>query len=140
MSFHFDFRVYYEDTDASGVMYHARYLAFFERARTEYLRAAGFDQEYLMRAHDIAFTLSDLGVRYRRPARLDDELRVGVQVERLGAASVVFLQSMHRRADGEHLAEARVRAGCVRFSDFSATRMPEALRQALHQQRIAHVL
>lgn len=129
------FRVYYEDTDASGVMYHARYLAFFERARTEYLRALGFDQHALMQEQGIAFTLSDLSVRYRRPARLDDELMVSVVVEKVGAASVQFRQAMWRQAAPEQtLAELSVRAGCVAYPSFQVTRMPEDVRTALQSK------
>ena len=125
------FRVYYEDTDASGVVYHARYLVFFERARTEYLRACGFDQNTLMDEQGVAFTLSDLQVKYHRPARLDDELRVSVMVTRLGAASVAFAQEIHRQADDALLCSATVRAGCVQCPRFTATRMPPAIREAL---------
>lgn len=129
------FRVYYEDTDASGVMYHARYLAFFERARTEYLRALGFDQHALMQQQGIAFTLSDLSVRYRRPARLDDELMVSVVVEKAGAASVQFRQLMWCKAAPEQtLAELSVRAGCVAYPSFQVTRMPENVRSALQSK------
>ncbi len=129
------FRVYYEDTDASGVMYHARYLAFFERARTEYLRALGFDQHVLMEQQGIAFTLSDLSVRYRRPARLDDELMVSVVVEKAGAASVQFRQLMWRQTAPEQtLAELSVRAGCVAYPSFQVTRMPENVRAALQSK------
>lgn len=125
------FRVYYEDTDASGVMYHARYLVFCERARTDYLRACGFSQEILLREHDLAFTLSDLSIRYLAPARLDDELDVGVTVTRLGAASVRFEQQVRRHADEQLLCTVSVRAGSVECSRFTATRMPAALRSAL---------
>ncbi len=125
------YRVYYEDTDASGVMYHARYLAFFERARTEFLRQAGFDQDQLMRAQNIAFTLSDVAVKYRAPARLDDELDVSVAVERLGAASLSFSQSL--RCQDRLCATAQVRAGCVAMDTFKPTAMPGPLRQALEK-------
>ncbi len=125
------FRVYYEDTDASGVMYHARYLAFFERARTEYLRHAGFSQDALMREQNIAFTLSDVAVKYRSPARLDDELDVSVAVERLGAASLSFSQTM--RCGDRLCATAQVRAGCVAMDTFKPTAMPGAVRQALEK-------
>lgn len=138
------FRVYYEDTDASGVMYHARYLAFFERARTEYLRALGFGQQQLMEQYNVAFTLSDLQVKYRQPARLDDELIVSVAVEKAGAASINFIQRMWRkvgdemttRAEDPGLAQMNVRAGCVEYPSFKVTRMPDAVRQAMKSPSI----
>lgn len=130
--FSFRHRVYYEDTDASGVVYHARYLAFFERTRSEFLRALGFDQQRLMEREGIAFTLSDLSIRYRRPARLDDELIVTAEVERAGAASVQFRQRMWlAQSPDQLLAELSVRAGCVSYPQFQVTRMPAAVRSAL---------
>ena len=132
--FEYRFRVYYEDTDASGVMYHARYLVFFERARTEFLRALGYDQHGLMQEQGVAFTLSDLSIRYRRPARLDDELIVSTQVEKASFASVIFQQQMFRVNEPEVLlSQASVRAGCVSYPDFQVTRMPEPIRATLSQ-------
>lgn len=133
-SFDCRFRVYYEDTDASGVMYHARYLVFFERARTEFLRSLGYSQQQLMQEQAVAFTLSDLNIRYRQAARLDDELIVSTQVEKASYASVIFKQQMFRASDPETLlSEARVRAGCVSYPEFQVTRMPEPIRAALFQ-------
>lgn len=129
------FRVYYEDTDASGVMYHARYLAFFERARTECLRAAGFGQQALMDKHDLAFTISKLAIQYRRPARLDDMVELSVILERIGPASVIFAQAMTRVVDDELLATAQVKAGCVQCATFRATRIPDSIRLALDNLR-----
>jgi acyl-CoA thioester hydrolase len=140
MMFSATYRVYYEDTDASGVMYHARYLVFFERARTDLLRHLGFQQDQLMREASVAFTLSDIHVQYRKPARLDDELSISVAVDKLGSASLVFSQTMTRVRDGLHLASAKVRAGCVQFPDFRACRMPSPLRHALQQHQVTHVI
>lgn len=132
-------RVYYEDTDASGVMYHARYLAFFERARTEFLRSLGYGQHTLMQQEGIAFTLSDLQIRYRAPARLDDELLISVIVEKAGAASIQFSQSMWHH-DPSHadtpalLSQLSVRAGCVSYPAFQVTRIPAGVRAALREQ------
>src|ERR1044071_2877812 len=92
-------RVYYEDTDASGVVYHAAYLRFLERARTEWLRALGQGQEQLRQARGLAFTVANMQIDFLKPARLDDELDVGVAVEQIRGASVRFAQTLHRRQD-----------------------------------------
>ena len=81
-------RVYWEDTDAAGIVFYANYLKFFERARTEWLRSLGFGQEALRREAGIAFVVSDTALRYRRPARLDDVIDVSVAVVHLGQASL----------------------------------------------------
>lgn len=117
-------RVYWEDTDASGVVYHANYLRWFERARTEWLRARGFDQETLRVRDGVAFTVADLSIRYRRPARLDDALEVRLEVPELRRASLGFRQGLYRLADGELLAEASVRVGCVDAASFRPRPLP----------------
>lgn len=128
----FGVRVYYEDTDVSGVVYHANYLRWFERARTEWLRARGFDQERLLREEQVGFTVASLTVRYLRPARLDDELIVSTRVSRLARASMEFAQEIHyAEAGGELLATAAVRAGCVGVPAFRPRRIPEAILKEL---------
>lgn len=123
-------RVYYEDTDASGVVYHANYLRWFERARTEWLRAAGFDQERLLRESGLVFTVADLQIDFRAPARLDEALDVHTELALLRRASLVFEQRL-QRASGALLAFARVRVGCVDRREFRPLALPEALRAAL---------
>ncbi|HXG27701.1 MAG TPA: tol-pal system-associated acyl-CoA thioesterase [Nevskiales bacterium] len=133
-------RVYYEDTDASGVAYHANYLRWFERARTEWLRGLGFGQERLLREAGIGFTVASLSVRYLRPARLDDELIVRTQVLAVGKASIRFEQHIHYAGaePGAALAMASVRVGCVGVGDFRPRRMPDAIEQALMKE-LGHV-
>ncbi len=128
--FHWPIRVYYEDTDASGVVYHARYLAFFERARTESLRSVGFSQQQLMDEHRTAFTIAKLSIDYRRPARLDDMLRIDTRVH-TRRALVEFEQEMRRESDGELLATVSVKAGCVCTDDFRPQRIPPSIVSAL---------
>lgn len=129
-------RVYYEDTDATGVVYHANYLRWFERARTEWLRAHGFSQERLLRDAGIGFTLASISVRYLLPARLDDELRVITRVTFIGKASVRFEQEIqYDRSEAQRLAHASVRVGCVGIADFRPRRLPEALEQALSKEQ-----
>ena len=126
-------RVYYEDTDASGVVYHARYLAFFERARTELLRSAGFSQQELLEREKVAFTISRIQVDYRKPARLDDELLIQTTIEP-GRALIEFDQHLLRQPDGELLATARVKAGCVDLARFRPQRIPSHITEALRAQ------
>jgi acyl-CoA thioester hydrolase len=100
-------RVYYEDTDAAGVVYYANYLRFIERARTDWLRTLGVDQGVLMGTHGIAFAVRSLEADYLKPARLDDELVVHSTLEEVGRAQVVFRQNVLR--GDELLFSARVR-------------------------------
>lgn len=120
-------RVYYEDTDASGVVYHANYLRWFERARTEWLRAQGGHQQQLAETSHIAFTVSRLNIRYRRPARLDDLLTVESRILRRGRAGLDFAQRIER--DGTLLCEAEVRVACVDGRHFKPHPLPEGFFQ-----------
>ncbi len=92
-------RVYYEDTDASGVVYHAAYLRYFERARTEWLRALGFSQERLKGELGVVFTVAGMELEFRRPARLDDALEATTAVELLRRASMNFVQMLRYAAE-----------------------------------------
>ncbi len=116
-------RVYYEDTDLGGVVYYANYLKFMERARTEWLRALGFEQTALARDHGVAFVVSSLTIDYLRPAAFNDELAVTVELEKLGAGQIILRQTVAREA--ETLAAASVRIGCVNTATFKPVRIPE---------------
>jgi acyl-CoA thioester hydrolase len=95
-------RVYYEDTDAGGVVYHANYLKFMERARSEWLRAIGYEQDALIREQGLVFAVRSITLSYRKPARFNDLLHVTVSIARLGKASLVFSQAIaHAKSDGE---------------------------------------
>ena len=118
-------RVYWEDTDASGGVYHANYLRWFERARTEWLRARGHGQETLRTGRGIVFTVASLEIRYLRPARLDDVLEVTVEVPAPRRASLTFVQRLCRSVGGDLLAEARVRVGCVDAAGFRPRALPD---------------
>jgi acyl-CoA thioester hydrolase len=104
-------RVYWEDTDAGGVVYYANYLKFLERARTEWLRSLGVDQAALQRNERLQFVVVEANVRYHRPARFDDELVVSVTLAALRGASVEMGQEIRR--GGELLVSATVRAACI---------------------------
>ncbi|HET8818003.1 MAG TPA: tol-pal system-associated acyl-CoA thioesterase [Xanthomonadaceae bacterium] len=118
-------RVYWEDTDAGGVVYHAQYLAFLERARTEWLRALGQGQERMRAEHDLVFAVRAMRIDFRAPARLDDWLEVSVAVRELRKASLVFAQSIHR--DGALLLDAEVRVVALRASGFRPVPIPPEL-------------
>jgi acyl-CoA thioester hydrolase len=122
-------RVYYQDTDAGGVVFHARYLHFLERARTEWLREMGFDLRDLLRAGDLSFIVRRADVRYLRPAVLDDRLEVTVAVERLGGAQFSLGQDVLRV--GECLVRASINMACVSATSFKPLRLPESLQASL---------
>jgi acyl-CoA thioester hydrolase len=127
-------RVYWEDTDAGGVVFYANYLKFFERARTEWLRSFGFAQERLRTDTGTMFVVTDTSLRCRRPARLDDLLDVTVQPVETGRASMRLAQQALRIDAGgalELLAEADIRIGCVYTGTFKPRRIPNEILQAI---------
>lgn len=125
-------RVYYEDTDAGGVVYYANYLRFCERARTERLRASGVNQRELLATQGIAFMVRRVEANYLKGAELDDELQVVTTVASVGAASLVFQQSILRGA--ERLFEASITIACVDMRRRRATRIPDALRSLFESE------
>jgi acyl-CoA thioester hydrolase len=109
--FTWNVRVYYEDTDAGGIVYYANYLKFFERARTEWLRAIGVNQHALLQEHDAMFVVKSVAADYHAPAKLDDVLKLTLRIEKLGRASLQFVQQAW---NGEQLLNtAHVKVGCV---------------------------
>jgi acyl-CoA thioester hydrolase len=128
--FRFQFRVYWEDTDAGGVVFYANYLKFFERARTEWLRSLGHSQEQLRQETGTVFVVVDTTVRYLRPARLDDVIAVTVLVTHAGRAQMTVAQQAWRLVDGEAqtlLAEGTIRIGCVDAGTFRPQRIPNSI-------------
>ena len=125
-------RVYWEDTDAGGIVYYANYLRFMERARTEWLRARGIWQAALEREAGVIFTVVDLQVRYRLPAKLDDLLWISCDATRDGGASIAFGQQIWRdRVDGDLLLSGSARAACLDATTFRPRRLPAAVIDAL---------
>ena len=127
-------RVYWEDTDAGGVVFYANYLKFFERARTEWLRALGCGQQHLLSEKGVMFVVSETQVRYLQPARLDDLIDVTVAVQETGRASMVLAQQAIRSTtarDGALLAQGSIRIGCVEQGTFKPRRIPNDILQAL---------
>ena len=125
-------RVYYEDTDAGGVVYHTNYIKYFERARTEWLRTLGYSQASLSRDEGVVFSVVSVTTRFLLPARLDDELTVRTQATLAGGASVNFEQEIRRGAAGsELLASGEVLVACVDATTFKPRRLPDLLRKEL---------
>jgi acyl-CoA thioester hydrolase len=122
-------RVYWEDTDAGGVVFYANYLKFFERARTEWLRSLGYSQEAMRREQGVMFVVTHTAVRYLQPARLDDVMDVTVSVRSARQATMVLTQQALR--DGTLLAEGEIRIGCVDAQTFRPHRIPKELLQEL---------
>ena len=127
--FSFPVRVYWEDTDAGGVVYHAQYLAFLERARSEWMRAQGLGQEALRTQRDLVFVVRAMQLEFRAPARLDDQLRVSVRLLECRGASFVMVQRIER--DGALLVEAKVKIAALRASSFRPCPLPDALSSKL---------
>lgn len=125
-------RVYYEDTDAGGVVFYVNYLKFMERARTERLRSLGFGQSTLAEEQGILFVVHSLETRYHAPARLDDELWVSAQVVQVKRASLTFEQQVRRVADNLLLCEGLVRIATVKAANFKPCSMPQGLLHAFH--------
>lgn len=123
------YRVYWEDTDAGGVVYHARYLQFLERARSDWLASLGISQTELRREQGLVFAVTRMEIDFRKPARLEDELDVSVCVQVVGRARIDFSQQIRRGDD--LLIEANVRAACLDAGRFSPARMPAGIQEKL---------
>ena len=122
-------RVYYQDTDAGGVVFHATYLDFLERARMEWMRSRGFDARELAGRFRLVFIVRRIEIAYMKPALLDDLVRVSAAVENMGRAQLTFAQEVRR--DGETLARAAVNVACVGANDLKPMPFPEEIRKSL---------
>jgi acyl-CoA thioester hydrolase len=137
MPFSFPIRIYWEDTDAGGIVFYANYLKFFERARTEWLRALGFGQQHLREATGGMFVVTDTQLRYLRPARLDDELLVTAALQESGRASLTIAQQAFRApspgsaGEPELLCEGTIRIGWVEASTLRPARIPSSILEVL---------
>lgn len=129
MAFRWPVRVYWEDTDAGGVVYYANYLKFMERARSEWLRAHGFEQDVLRDQAGIVFVVRRVEIDYLSPARFNDALDVSVGLHEAGRASLVVRQELMR--DSDCLAKAEIALACVDAVSFKPARIPAPILQAL---------
>ena len=132
--FSFPTRVYWEDTDAGGVVYHAQYLAFLERARTEWLRTLGYGQELLRTSHDLVFAVRAMRIDFRAPARLDDALEVTVALRECRRASLVVDQAIE--CGGRRLLDAQVRLAALDAAGFRPRGIPGTLHAELASNQI----
>jgi acyl-CoA thioester hydrolase len=133
-AFEYNLRVYYQDTDAGGIVYHANYLCFAERARAEALRAMGIPHAEMVRQHGVMFVVRRIKIDYQRPARLDDEIKIHTRVIEVGGATATLRQDFWR--DSDSLVVLEVGLGCARLADGRAVRMPEVWRARLERERI----
>ncbi len=131
-------RVYFEDTDAGGVVYHARYLHFMERARTEWLRALGFEQDRLRDEHQVLFAVRRMDMAFLYPARFNDLLRVETSVMAHGRASLDFCQRVLRADDDRPCCRAAVNIACLDSEHLRPKRLPEDIMTAILSETTTH--
>jgi len=133
-------RVYYEDTDSGGVVYYANYLKFMERARTELLRSAGYEQDQLQKELGIIFAVHSASIQYKKPARFNDELNVITSIASLGKASIDFKQSIylaashHAGASTGLLACAEIKIACLNAKQFNPQAIPSTIVEKINQE------
>ena len=132
-SFSWPVRVYYEDTDAAGVVYYANYLKFMERARTEWLRALGFEQTTLSKTHNVVFVVRSLAVEYLQPGYFNDQLEIDLELIASRGSLIEIAQSVRR--SGETLVTARVKLACVNTRSFRPVRIPHPIVEKLAMSR-----
>lgn len=123
-------RVYFEDTDAGGIVYHARFLGFAERGRTELLRDLGVPHAELVRDHNLIFVVRRVELDYSRPARLDDAIVVATEPVAMGGATVTLRQTFWREGEDKPLATLRIGLACMRIADQRPARLPARWREA----------
>lgn len=128
-AFTFPVRVYYEDTDSGGVVYYANYLKYMERARTEWLRALGFEQDELLERHGVLFAVRSAQMEFLKPAKFNDALQVTVVLDRCRHASIIVHQQV--LCENALLCEAEVKVACIEAETFTPCAMPEALAARL---------
>jgi acyl-CoA thioester hydrolase len=128
-AYSFPVRVYFENTDAGGVVYHGEYFKFLERARTEWLRHLGFDHQGLARNHGMVFVVTSMAIDFQKAARLDDHLAVSVRLESLGKVRCVFVQDIRR--DDQVIVLAKVTVASLTAEGFKPVEIPAALRKKM---------
>jgi acyl-CoA thioester hydrolase len=131
-AFRWPVRVYYEDTDSGGVVYYANYLRFMERARTEWMRALGFEQDRLLREEGIVFAVRSANVEFLQPARFNDLLTVVTSLQQRGRASLTFAQSISRQhEETQPCCSGEVKIACVNADTFRPQPIPEILMKEI---------
>ncbi len=122
-------RVYYEDTDSGGVVYHSNYLNFMERARTEWLRNLGINQYNLKLTDNMIFIVANLDIKYRKSALLDDELQINTKLENIKACSLLLQQEIYR--DTELLTVCSIKVACVDATKFNLLKIPSHIKKLM---------
>lgn len=128
--FEWPIRVYYEDTDSGGVVYHSNYLNFMERARTEWLRELGFEQDAIRTEYQLLFAVHSMQLVYKRPARFNDALLIRSRLQKASGASMQFEQNIYRGE--ELLCEASVRIACLDAESFRPKSIPNSILTEMH--------
>ena len=128
-TFSLPIRIYFEDTDSGGVVYHANYLKFMERARTEWLRALGIDQHDLKQKNHIMFVVHHIDIQYKLPARFNDDLIVKSELKDIGFSKIEFRQMIYR--NDEILIDASVDIACIDSEKFKPVRIPPTIKQTM---------
>ena len=131
-NFNWPIRVYYEDTDSGGVVYHSNYLNFMERARTEWLRQLGFEQTYLKDTLNIIFVVHSMQIAFKKPAKFNDMLTVNSKLHKVGHSSFEFLQKII--FNQQALVEAQVKLACVNALTFKPVGIPEPIKSTMEQR------
>ena len=136
-TFNWSIRVYYEDTDSGGVVYHSNYLNFMERARTEWLRHLGFEQTYIRDELNVIFVVHNMQIIFKKPAKFNDMLTITCELHKVGHSSLEFLQtiSVNQPVLGEIniLVEAQVKLACVNALTFKPVGIPEPIKSTMEQ-------
>ncbi len=130
--FEWPVRVYYEDTDSGGVVYHANYLKFMERARTEWLRHLGFEQDQLRQEYHCLFAVHSMQITFRQPARFNDQLQVRSRLNKVAGASLVFEQKIFR--NDELLCSAMVKVACLEAHQFRPMAIPSLILMEIRSE------
>ena len=128
-TFSLPIRIYFEDTDSGGVVYHSNYLKFMERARTEWLRALGIDQRHLKQDHQIMFVVHRIDIQFKLPARFNDDLIVKSELKDIGSSKIEFRQMIYR--NDEMLIDANVDIACIDSEKFKPVRIPPTIKQTM---------
>ena len=128
-TFSLPIRIYFEDTDSGGVVYHSNYLKFMERARTEWLRSIGIDQRHLKQDHQIMFVVHRIDIQFKLPARFNDDLIVKSELKDIGSSKIEFRQMIYR--NDEMLIDASVDIACIDSEKFKPVRIPPTIKQTM---------
>ena len=127
-------RVYYEDTDSAGVVYYANYLKFMERARTEFVRSLGFEQDQLKEQQGIVFVVRNVSLQLHQPARFNDALEVVTSLQKMARTNIVFRQAIRRAGEQDSLCEGEIQVVCVAAESWKPSAIPKVMLEAMNNK------